>query len=95
MIKCDIRKACRNLINNLLGHRFEIISITKDTFLRKIKKKNHQVITYEYKNMEDIERKINISDNLDFNFFQIWRASYYEKSKRELKKLSKSNARHE
>ena len=45
--------------------------------------------------MEDIERKINISDNLDLNFFQIWRASYYAKSKRKLKKLSKSNPRHE
>ena len=45
--------------------------------------------------MEKLERKINISDNLNFNFFQIWRALYNAKSKRKLKKLSKSNPRHE
>ena len=45
--------------------------------------------------MEKIDRKVNISDNLNFNIFQIWRAPYYEKSKRKLKKPTKSYPRHE
>ena len=62
---------------------------------KKNQEKNHQVITYEYKNMEKIERKINISDDLNFNFFQIWGTSYNAKNKWKLKKLSKSSPRYE
>ena len=45
--------------------------------------------------MEKIERKISITDDLNFNFFQIWGTSYNAKNKRKLKKLSKSSPRYE
>ena len=45
--------------------------------------------------MEKIERKINISDDLNFNFFQIWETSYNVKNERKLKKLYKSSPRYE
>ena len=35
--------------------------------------------------MEKIERKINIIEVLNFNFFRIWGTSYIAKNKRELK----------
>ena len=35
--------------------------------------------------MEKIERKIKISDDLNFNFFQIWGTSYIASNKRKLK----------
>ena len=44
--------------------------------------------------MEKIERKINISDDLNFNFVQIWGTSYNAKNKRKLKKFSKGSPRH-
>ena len=35
--------------------------------------------------MEKIEKKINISDDFNFNFFQIWGTSYNANNKRNLK----------
>ena len=45
--------------------------------------------------MEKIEIKINIRDDLNFNFFQIWGTSYNTKNKRKVKELSKSSPRYE
>ena len=45
--------------------------------------------------MEKTERKINISDDLNFNLFQIWGTLYNAMNKRKLKKLSKSSPRYE